>query len=289
MKKMYVASITPFDKENKIDEIAMKKLWDKNITQGADGFFIGGSAGECFLLSQNERIRTFEIAAQHLKNSDVFAHVGSTCTQEAVEYAKQAKSFGITRIAAVPPFYFGFSPKEVAGYYYDIAEAADMPVLYYNIPGSTHWELDLSNPEMKALFKSGAIGAVKHTNLNLYQFERIKAMNPEIKCFGGYENCMIAFLAFGVDGFIGSSFNFMLPQYKKVMELYLNHKEVEARILEEKANNVLDFLLKNGLCAGLKFAVSHLGIEAGKPRKPMLPYNEKTEDILINLMKENLE
>ena len=62
---------------------------------------------------------------------------------------------------------------------------------------------------------------------------------------------MVAFLAFGCDGFIGSNFNFMLPQYKKVMELYLSHHDDEARILQSKSNCILDAVLKNGLCAGV--------------------------------------
>jgi len=287
-KNMYVASVTPFDKDNKIDETAIKKLWDKNISEGADGFFIGGSSGECFLLSFEERIKTFEIASGYLKNSDIIAHIGSVSTKEAIDCAKQAKALGIKQIAAVPPFYFGFSPKEVAHYYYDICEAVDMPVIYYNIPSSTYREIDLYNPEYQKLFQSGAVGGIKHTNLNLYQLERIKYLNPKIKCFGGFENCMVAFLALGVDGFIGSSFNFMLPQYKKVMELYLLHKEDEARELEAKANTVLEFLLKNGLCAGLKCAVTELGIDVGIARKPLLPYEESVRKELISLMKENL-
>ena len=88
----------------------------------------------------------------------------------------------------------------MANYYYDIASAAGAPVLYYNIPSSTHRELDPANPEIRELLKSGAIGAVKHTNLNLYQMERIRNVNPQIKCYGGFENCMVAFLAFGCDG-----------------------------------------------------------------------------------------
>jgi N-acetylneuraminate lyase len=287
-KYIYVASITPFDKNNNVDETAMKKLLDKNISEGADGFFIGGSAGESFLLSFEERVKTFEIASHYLENSVIIAHVGSVSTKEAIDCAKEAKALGIKKIAAVPPFYFGFSPKEVANYYYDIAQAVDMPVIYYNIPSSTSREIDLYNPEYKELFQSNAIAGIKHTNLNLYQLERIKNLNPEIKCYGGYENCMVAFLAFGVDGFIGSSFNFMLPQYKKVMELYLIHREDEARSLEAKANTVLEFLLKNGLCAGLKCAVTELGIDVGIPRKPFLPYDENKRNELIKLMKENL-
>lgn len=289
MKKIYVASITPFQEEGRINESAAKQLWERNLSEGADGFFIGGSSGECFLLNREERVRSFELASEYVERADIFAHVGAISTEEAVFYAKQAKDMGIRNIAATPPLYFGFSQKEIAGYYYDIAEAAGQPVLYYNIPSSTHKELQLSNPDIQALLKSGVIGSVKHTNLNLLEMERLRNINPDIKCFGGFESCMVAFLAFGCEGFIGSSFNFMLPQFKRIMELYLDGKVEEARILQSKSNNILDVLLKNGLCANLKYIVSSQGIPAGEVRRPMLPLTEEKKAEMEQVLKQYLE
>lgn len=289
MKKLYVASITPFQENGEINESAARQLWERNISEGADGFFIGGSSGECFLLTREERVRSFELASEYADRADIFAHVGSISTEEAVFYAKKAKDMGIRNIAATPPLYFGFSEKEIAGYYYDIAEAIGQPVLYYNIPSSTHRELEVSHPDIEALLKSGAIGSVKHTNLNLLQMERMRNINPDIKCFGGFESCMVAFLAFGCDGFIGSSFNFMLPQFQRVMEQYLEGKEEEARILQTKCNNILDVLLKNGLCANLKYIVSSQGIPAGEVRKPMLPLTQEKKAEMDQVLKQYLE
>ena len=287
-KKIYVASITPFDGNGQVNEGALRQLWEKNLAQGADGFFIGGSSGECFLLTEAERIRSFELAAEYADRTDIIAHVGAIRTEEAVTYARKAREFGIRQIAATPPIYFGFSAKEIAGYYYDIAEAADAPVLYYNIPSSTHRELDLDNPEIQALIKSGAVGAIKHTSLNLLQMERLRSLNPAIKCYGGFESCMVAFLAFGCDGFIGSSFNFMLPQFRRIMELYLEHREDEARRLQSRSNNILDVLLKNGLCAGLKYVVTKDGIPAGEVRRPMLPLTEEMKEEMDRVLERDL-
>lgn len=289
MKKLYVASITPFNEKNEINEMAVRQLWERNLSEGADGFFIGGSSGECFLLTREERVRSFELASEYADRTDIFAHVGAISTEEAVFYAKKAKALGIRNIAATPPLYFGFSEKEIAGYYYDIAKAVDQPVLYYNIPTSTHRELDLSHPDIQALLRSGAVGAVKHTSLNLLQMERMRNLNPEIKCFGGFESCMVAFLAFGCEGFIGSSFNFMLPQFKRVLELYLEHREDEAGILQSKCNNILDVLLKNGLCANLKYILTSQGIPAGAVRKPMLPLTESRKAEMDQVLEKYLQ
>ncbi|MEY8354244.1 dihydrodipicolinate synthase family protein [Lachnospiraceae bacterium 54-53] len=289
MKKLYVASVTPFNEKNEINEKAARQLWERNLSEGADGFFIGGSSGECFLLTREERVRSFELASEYKDRADIFAHVGAIGTEEALFYVKKARDLGIPNIAATPPLYFGFSEKEIAGYYYDLAEAAGHPVLYYNIPSSTHRDLDLSHPDIQALLRSGAVGAVKHTSLNLLQMERMRNINPDIKCFGGFESCMVAFLAFGCEGFIGSSFNFMLPQFQRVMELYLEHREEEAGILQTKCNNILDVLLKNGLCANLKYILSSQGIPSGEVRKPMLPLTEGKKAEMDQALEKYLE
>ena len=289
MKKLYVASVTPFDQEGKINEAALKMLWERNLSEGADGFFIGGSSGECFLLTQDERVRSFELASQYRDRGDMYAHVGAISTQEAVFYAKEAVRVGIENIAATPPIYFGFSEKEIAGYYHDIAEAAGRPVLYYNIPSSTHRELDVKHPEVQALLRSGAINAIKHTNLNLLEMDRIRNINPKIRCFGGFESCMVAFLAFGCEGFIGSSFNFMLPQFKHLLWLFEEGKLEEARILQTKCNNILDVLLKNGLCANLKYILSSQGIPVGEVRKPFVTLTKERAAEMDEVLKEYLE
>lgn len=289
MKKLYVASVTPFDQEGKLNEAALKMLWDRNFSQGADGFFIGGSSGECFLLTRDERVRSFELASQYRDRGDIFAHVGAISTQEAVFYAKEAVKAGIENIAATPPIYFGFSEKEIAGYYHDIAEAAGRSVLYYNIPSSTHRELDIKHPEVQALLKSGAINAIKHTNLNLLEMDRIRNINPEIRCFGGFESCMVAFLAFGCEGFIGSSFNFMLPQFKHLLRLFEEGNLEEARILQTKCNNILDVLLKNGLCANLKYILSSQGIPVGEVRKPFVALTKERAAEMDEVLSEYLE
>lgn len=289
MKKLYVASVTPFNQEGKLNEAALKMLWERNLSEGADGFFIGGSSGECFLLTRDERVRSFELASQYRDRGDIFAHVGAISTEEAVFYAKEAVKAGIENIAATPPIYFGFSEKEIAGYYHDIAEAAGRPILYYNIPSSTHKELDVKHPEVQALLKSGAINAIKHTNLNLLEMDRIRNINPEIRCFGGFESCMVAFLAFGCEGFIGSSFNFMLPQFKHLLSLFEEGKLEEARILLTKCNNILDVLLKNGLCANLKYILTSQGIPVGEVRKPFVTLTKERAAEMDEVLSEYLE
>ncbi|MBC5689426.1 dihydrodipicolinate synthase family protein [Mediterraneibacter sp. NSJ-55] len=273
-KEMISASITIFDENNHIDDAEMQKLWKKNIKEGADGFFIGGSVGECFLLSTEERIHMFELASSTLHDLDIYAHVGSISTDHAIEMAKAALSCGIKYIASTPPFYFAFTTKELAHYYYDLAEAAGRPVLYYDIPSSTHADLNTDDAEIRALLKSGAIGMIKHTNLQSYRMKRIKSINPDIKIMGGFESRMIPMLNYHCDGFIGSTFNFMLPQYNKIVELYETPQKSEIYKIISASTDILQILLNVGLPASIKYILGRQGIRAGNVRRPLLPLND---------------
>lgn len=287
-KEMIVASITIYDEENHINDAEMLKLWNKNIQEGADGFFIGGSVGECFLLSNEERIHMFELAGSALKNLDVYAHVGAISTDHAIEMAKAAVSCGIQHIASTPPFYFAFTTKELAKYYYDLAEAVGRPILYYDIPSSTHADLNTDDSEIRALLKSGAIDMIKHTNLQSYCMKRIKSINPGIKVMGGFESRMIPMLNYHCDGFIGSTFNFMLPQYNKIVELYGTPKKSEIFKIISDSTDILQVLLDTGLPASIKYILKRQGIQSGDVRRPLLPLSDGAKTKLDAILDKKL-
>ena len=234
---IYAASITAYDAGGRVDAAALQAVMERNLREGAAGFFVGGSSGECFLLTEAERIQVFEAAAAVRGRANLIAHVGAIGTGEAVRYAKAAMALGYDFCAATAPFYYGFSPKEVCSYYYAIAEASGAPVLIYNFPGNTHKEFDVANPDYIALFRSGAILGVKQTNYNLFQMERILNLNPDLIAFDGYDETMVAGQALGCIGSIGSTFNMMLPHYKKIFTLFDAGKRQEALALQHKANN----------------------------------------------------
>ena len=268
MEGLYVASVVPFADDGRISDEVIRQMIETNLKEGAAGFFVAGSSGECFLLTPEERIHLFEVFAEYRDRCTLFAHVGSCGTDEAVRYARAAKDMGYERIAATPPIYFGYSSHAVAGYYDALSDAVGEGIYYYNIPMNTHRALNLYDPDTRAMFASGAIAGVKHTNLDLYEMERLRAINPSLKCFGGFENEMVAFLAMGCDGFIGSTFNFMLPHYRRVLQAFTEGRIDEARSLQVRANNIMEAIMGAGLFPSIKHILSQRGVSVGAMRKP---------------------
>lgn len=274
MEGLYVAAIVPYDRRGRIDDGMVRTLIERNLDEGAAGFFVEGSSGECFLLSPEERIHLFEVFAEYKNRCTLFAHVGSLGTEEAVRYAKAAKQMGYQRVAATPPTYFGYSTRAIAFYYDDIASAIGEGVYYYNIPMNTHRMLDLGDADTRAMFSSGSIAGVKHTNLDLYEMDRLRAINTDLKLFGGFENLMIAFLTMGCDGFIGSTFNFTLPHFTAIMNAFESGDLETARTLQIRANNMMEVIMREGLFPSIKHVLNSRGLTVGDVRRPFLPLSE---------------
>jgi len=283
------ASVTPFDEQGKVDAQALLRLLRWNMAQGAESFFIGGSSAECFLLTYGERVQMFMAAAELKDEVFLTAHVGAIGTDEVVGFAREAAALGFDAIAATPPFYYGFGSREVYAYYADIAQAAGMPVLIYNFPGNTHRPFNLSDPVTQKLFRSDFILGVKHTNQEVYQLERIRALNPGLTLMNGFDETMVAGLALGAAGNIGSTFNFMFPHYRRIYDLFRAGRIDEARALQVKANNIMAALCDVGLIPAIKWVLNDMGVPVGEPRRPFIPITEEQGRRLKAVLEENLE
>ncbi len=282
------ATITPFTSDEKINASAMLALMRWNCGQGVDSFFIGGSSAECFLLSPDERRETFKIASELQDRAYLIAHVGAISTREAEDYARCAGRLGYDAIAATPPFYYGYGSKEICSYYYDIAQAAGRPVIIYNFPGNTGKNFDLADQNYIKLFQSGSILGIKHTNQVVYQLERIKHINPELIMMNGFDETMVAGLALGADGSIGSTFNFMYPHYRKIYDAFQSRHIEKALDLQIKANNIMNALSDVGLISAIKYVLTTVGIDAGVPRRPFRALDEEQKRYIDTVVQSNL-
>lgn len=282
------ATVTPFTPDEKINAPAMLDLMRWNCGQGVDSFFIGGSSAECFLLSPEERKETFRIAADLRDDAYLIAHVGAISTREAEDYARCAARLGYDAVAATPPFYYGYGSREICSYYYDLAQAAGKPVIIYNFPGNTGKNFDLDDPNYIKLLQSGTILGIKHTNQVVYQLERLKHINPELIMMNGFDETMVAGLALGADGSIGSTFNFMYPHYRRIYDAFKAKQLEEALALQIKANNIMSALCAVGLIPAIKYVLTTMGVDAGVPRRPFQPLSGEQKRCLDEVLEANL-
>ena len=133
------AMCTPFTADGgHVDEAALRDLSEGTIKAGVHGLIPCGSTGEFATLSPEERKRVTEVVLDQARGRvPVAPHVGSTSTAVAVDLARHAERAGADAVMAVNPYYEPLSPDELHGYFRDISDAVNIPIMIYNLPGGT--------------------------------------------------------------------------------------------------------------------------------------------------------
>ncbi len=276
-KGIFPALLTPFDEKGKINRDSVRKLVDYCLDQGVDGFYVGGSTGEAFLLSLEERKEIIEAALEaNAGRKTVICQIGAIGTAMAIKLAKWAETKGADAISAVAPFYYPFTKDQVVNHYMAVTDSVSLPMIVYNIPGLSG--VNLTEEDFKRLYEHKRIIGVKHTHHNLFEMERIKSIDPGRLIYFGFDEVTLAGIAMGADGSIGSTFNLMAGEYIKLKELFLEGKHTESLKTQKKINEIISTFLPMGIFAALKYALtSRKGIPMGDVLAPFTPLGKEAK------------
>lgn len=270
---IYTALLTPFAGNNQINEVALVQLIRHNINMGVEGFYVGGSTAEAFLLTTEERKQVMEICKSAAPDRKLIAHIGSISEDEALELGMYAKALGYDAISSVAPFYYKFSFAEIRNYYFRLAEATGMPMLVYHIPAFSGVSMGIK--EISAFLERDAFIGIKFTSNDFFTLEQIRAKFPDKQIYNGYDEMFLAGLSMGADGAIGSTYNFMADKFVNIHALFKNQQIAEARKLQAEANRIITILCQIGVMQAEKEVLNQLGIPFGNCRKP---FGEPTQE-----------
>ena len=291
MKKhdILVPLFSTFDKDGGVDYETFEKLADYVLSKGADGLYVGGSSAECFSLTQEERKEYLEHAIKVAKKYDAYvvAHVGAIGTGIACDLARHAKSAGADAIASVPPFYHGFQPGEIKKYYTDLADASDLPVIVYNVPGTTGVGLSLNM--FKDILSDKRIVAVKYTDVNYYTLDRIKK-HTGAYIYSGADECFAYALMAGADGAIGTSCNYAIDKFIAIRKAFLAGDIATAQAEQGKINNCVQAIIETRGLPAMKYMTTvATGIDVGCCRAPFRELTADEKALLEKTAAENLK
>ena len=276
---IFPALVTPFTKNDKISEKALRSIVKKNIAEGVSGFYVGGSTGEAFMLSLDERKEILEIVKDEANDECIIiAHIGNIGTGHAIELAKHARIVGADVISSIPPFYYKFSFEEIKQYYFDIIAETGMPMIVYNFPALSG--VELTADRVNALYANPKVIGIKHTSQNLFQVERMKNENKNLIVLNGHDEVFLAGLNMGADGAIGSTFNFMAEKFVKIHKLFNENRIKEAQIVQKEANDIISTIIPIGVNQSIKYLLSLDGIECGVCRRPFREITDEEKIIL---------
>lgn len=273
-KDLFTALLTPFNDDESINFNALEQLVEFNINNGINGFYVGGSTGEGLLLSVEERMQVYECVKRVAGDRAVLiAHVGTIATGDAVKMAKCAEKLGFDAISAVAPYYYSFSLEAVLSYYNNIVDSTDLPMIIYNFPDSNGFSLtvDIANK----LFENEKFIGIKHTSSDMFLLQQFKHLNRDIVVYNGFDETLLAGLAMGADGAIGSTYNFMGKKFKKIIELFKGGKIEEAQALQNEADEIICEMIKFGVFQSEKAVLTEMGIDMGECRRPFTPITDE--------------
>jgi N-acetylneuraminate lyase len=279
LKGIFPALVTPFTNDNQINESSLVKIIELNLAKGVDGFYAGGSSAEAFLLSLEERKLILDIVADATKDKCPFiAHIGCISTDQAIELGQYAQKVGAAAISSVAPFYYKFSFAEIKEYYFDIVNNVDLPMIIYNFPALSGFNLNSDN--VKEFLDDPRFIGVKHTSSDFYALERFKKENRDVIVYNGYDEMFLAGLSMGADGGIGSTYNFMAEKFVKIRQLFEAGDMEAAQLVQNEVNAVIKVLIQVSVFPGVKEAINMMGIECGECRKPFRRLNAEEKEVL---------
>ncbi|MFH1085111.1 MAG: dihydrodipicolinate synthase family protein [Chloroflexota bacterium] len=269
---VWPALVTPLTAEGEIDAPAAERLIEALIAAGAAGLYVCGGTGEGVLLGSARRRRMAEVAIGAVAGRiPVMVHIGAITTAESVALASHATAAGADAVSAVPPFYFAYPFAAVKEHYRAIAAASGVPVYLYYIPGATGGAVSV--PQLLELCALEGVAGLKYTSQDLYFLSRLLAERDpgRVNVLSGPDELFLPCLSMGVEGCIGTTYNFMPRLYIDIWQTYLRGEVAQARVLQKAGSDVIAVLIRHSVLPATKALLGLLGFPVGHGVLPMPP------------------
>ncbi len=263
------ALITPM-KDGAVDEAAFRKLVNWQIEQGSHGLVPCGTTGESPTLSHEEHMRVIEICVEEAGGRvPVIAGAGSNATAEAISLTRHAKQVGADAVLSVTGYYNKPSQEGLYRHYAAIADAVDIPILVYNIPGRAIVEISVETMGRLAELKN-VIG-VKDATANLARPLRERtACGHDWRMLSGEDSTTLGYMVQGGHGCISVTANIAPKLCADFQNACLQGAWETALVLQEKMMPLHDAMFVEPSPAPVKYAGSLLGVCTDEVRLPLV-------------------
>jgi N-acetylneuraminate lyase len=280
---------TPFQADGSLNLEVVERQAQFLVDTSVDGVFVGGSTGEGQSLSTDERMRSavrwIEVAAE--TDLEVIIQVGHNSLPDAVALAEHAQRIGADSIAASSPCYFKPARvEELIDFLEPVAAAAgDLPFYFYEIPPLTQVALPMAEFLEKAKPRIPNLVGLKYSNIDLMQMQQCVRINDgEFEVLFGSDQQLLAAVALGACGAVGSTYNFAAPLYRRMLAAFDRGDHAEARELQAKSVEIVAIMARYSFLSACKVLLAELGIENGPVRAPLRNLTrEQREELLVDL------
>jgi len=283
-----VPHITPFTREEELDERALRTLIHFWVDEGCSGLVSCGSNGEGAYLSREERSRVFKVVLDEANGKvPVIAGTGAASTRETIAMTRDAKDMGCDAAIVVTPYYFKPTGREMARHYARILEAVDIPMILYNVPKFTACNLEPYTAHQLVEEYDHVVG-IKDSSGSIGQIaELIRLVGERVSVLAGSGDLLLPTLALGGSGGVIGIANVYPRLSASVYRAHTEGRIEEARRLQLRLTHLNDvLLLKMNQISSLKEALRITGLPGGYPRGPMMELSGAEKEELGRLLAE---
>ncbi len=264
-----IAIITPMNANGSINYDKLGELIDDQIENGTDAIVICGTTGEASTMTDEEHRDCIKYAVEKTAGRvPVIAGTGSNDTKYAIELSKEAESLGADALLLVTPYYNKTTQKGLIMHFTAIADAVNIPIILYNIPGRTGVNMEVAT--VKELAKHKNIAAIKEASGNIsYAAKLIAACGDSIDVYSGNDDMIVPIMSLGGKGVI-SVLSHVIPKETHMMAQYcLDNNFAEATKLQIEYLDLINDLFIEVNPIPVKEAMNMIGFAAGPCRMPL--------------------
>ncbi|WP_094227229.1 4-hydroxy-tetrahydrodipicolinate synthase [Methanolobus psychrotolerans] len=278
------ALVTPFSSDNTIDAESFRNIVNYVEEGGVSGVVACGTTGESATLSTAEHKELINLCVD-CANVDVIAGTGSNNTVEAVELTKHAADAGADGALIISPYYIKPNNAGLIAHFKKIAEAADIPIVLYNVPSRTGQDMPLE--VIVELSKVDNIVAVKDASGNLGKVSQILelTMDEDFVVISGEDGLTFPILAMGGAGVISVVANIVPEMMVKLADAVNAGDLATARKLHFEMAPLIRALFTETNPIPVKRAVELIGLSSGTMRLPLAPLSEENSVLLENVLR----
>jgi 4-hydroxy-tetrahydrodipicolinate synthase len=281
------AIVTPFKKDGSIDEPALRRFVDFQISGGVEALVPVGTTGENPTLNSDEQKHVIEIVLEQAnKRVKIFAGAGSNNTAEVIEKVRFAKKVGADAALVVGPYYNKPTQNGYVQHFKAIADAVDIPLIIYNVPGRTGGNIEAATM-LRLAEEIPTVVMAKEASGNIAQVMEIARNMPEhFSLLSGDDALAYSIIALGGDGCISVVSNEVPKDYSHLMRLCLKGEWTEALQLHYRLLPLMNINFIESSPIPVKTALAMMGMIEEAFRLPMVPITEPSRAKLQKILKD---
>ncbi|MBN2236611.1 MAG: 4-hydroxy-tetrahydrodipicolinate synthase [Bacteroidales bacterium] len=272
-----VALTTPFHKYGTVDFTSLGNLIEHVIKGGVDYIVALGTTSEAATLTPDERQAVVDFIIENVnKRVPIVVGIGGNNTQELVETIKHLDTEGIDAILSVTPYYNKPNQKGLYYHYKALANISPLPLILYNVPGRTSVNLSAETTLKLAHEFSNIIG-IKEASGDLVQVMKILRDKPkDFLMISGDDALTESIVALGGKGVISVTANAYPNEFQQLVKSGLKKDTEKTRLITNSLLEFMEAIFEDGNPAGIKAALSVMGIMKNNLRLPLVKVNVPT-------------